>query len=112
MDNSVDFDNRWSERRDVHLPITLLGRDREILQASSKNISIGGIFIEAAPCQLDIGQKLEVAFSLRGTGGQHRHCLPVRVVRNHHDGAALAFRDYNFNALNALRALLYDTPTR
>ena len=107
MDNSVDFDNRWSERQDIHLRITLLDDGQEILQASSKNISIGGIFIDTTS-QLDIDKKLEVSFSLRSTNGTQQHHLPARVVRNHDGGAALAFRDYNTDTLNALRVLLYD----
>jgi len=108
MDNSVDFDNRWSERQDIHLRITLLDDGREILQASSKNISIGGIFIDTTSQQLDIDKKLEVSFSLRSANGTQQHRLPARVVRNHDGGAALAFSDYDFNTLNALRVLLYD----
>ncbi len=112
MNPSVDFDNRWSERQDICLRITLLDHSGEILQTSSKNISIGGIFIEPVPRQLDIGQKLEVAFSLHSASGSQRHRLPTRVVRNHHGGAALAFSDYDRNTLNALRILLYDGLTR
>lgn len=107
MDNSVDFDNRWSERQDIRLHITLIDGGREILQANSKNISIGGIFIDTTS-QLDIDKKLEVSFSLRSANRTRQHRLPARVVRNHDGGAALAFRDYDANTLNALRVLLYD----
>ncbi len=107
MDNSVDFDNRWSERQDIRLRITLIDGGREILQANSKNISIGGIFIDTTS-QLDIDKKLEVSFSLRSANRTRQHRLPARVVRNHDGGAALAFRDYDTNTLNALRVLLYD----
>lgn len=108
MNHATAFDNRWSERQDIRLHISLLDHGREILQANSKNISIGGIFIEPVSRQLDIGQKLEVSFSLHGASGSQQHCLPARVVRNHHGGAALAFSDYDFDTLNALRVLLYD----
>ena len=104
----MDFDNRWSERQDIRLHVTLLDHDQEILQANSKNISIGGIFIEPVPQGLDIGQKPEIAFSLHSATSVQRHRLPARVVRNHGNGAALAFSDYDFNTLNALRILLYD----
>ena len=112
MDNSVDFDNRWSERQDMCLRITLLDHGREILQTNSKNISIGGIFIEPVPQALNIGQTLGVSFSLHSATSVQRHHLPARVVRNHGNGAALAFSDYDFNTLNALRILLYDGLTR
>ncbi|HHH48201.1 MAG TPA: PilZ domain-containing protein [Gammaproteobacteria bacterium] len=112
MDNSADFDNRWSERQDIHLRATLLDHDQEILQANSKNTSIGGIFIGPVPQGLDIGQKLQIAFSLHSATSVQRHRLPARVVRNHDNGAALAFSDYDFNALNTLRILPYDDLAR
>lgn len=104
----MDSDNRWSERQDIHLPITLLDDGQEILQANSKNISIGGIFINTAPQALDIDKKLDVSFSLRSANGTRQHRLPARVVRHHDSGIALTFSDYNTDTLNALRILLYD----
>ncbi len=105
----MDSDNRWSERQDIHLHITLLDDGQEILQANSKNISIGGIFIDTPPqTALAIDKALDVSFSLRSANGTRQHRLPARVVRNHDSGTALAFSDYNTDTLNALRILLYD----
>ncbi len=104
----MDSDNRWSERQDIQLHITLLDDGQEVLQANSKNISIGGIFIDTASPVLDIDKRLDVSFSLRSTNGTQQHRLPARVVRNHDNGTALAFSDYNTDTLNALRVLLYD----
>ncbi len=101
-------ENRWSERQDIHLHITLLDDGQEILQASSKNISIGGIFIDTTSQALDIDKKLDVSFSLRSANGTRQHRLPARVVRSHDSGTALAFSDYDTDTLNALRVLLYD----
>lgn len=105
---SIPVENRWSERQHVRLHITLFDDGREILRTSSRDLSIGGIFIDTGARSLDIDKKLEIAFSLRGSAGTQTHCLSARVVRNHHDGAALAFSDYDAQGLTALRVLLYD----
>ena len=104
----MGFNNRWSERQGVRLDITLLDNGQEVLQTTSKNISIGGIFIATAAQTLDIDKKLHVAFTLRNANGDQRHSLPARVVHQHNGGTALAFSDYNIQTLNALRVLLYD----
>lgn len=104
----MDFDNRWSERQGVRLDITLLDNGQEILQTTSKNISIGGIFIATASQPLAIDKQLHVAFTLRNANGDQQHSLPARIVHQHNGGTALAFSDYNMQTLNALRMLLYD----
>ena len=108
MNNSVGFDNRWSERQCVCLDVTLLDDGQEVLQTTSKDISIGGIFIATASQPFDIDKQLHVAFTLRNANGDQHHSLPARVVRQHNGGTGLAFRDYNIQNLNALRVLLYD----
>ena len=104
----IPAENRWSERQHVRLRITLIDDGREILQASCRDLSIGGIFIDTGARPLDIDKRLEIAFSLRSAAGTQQHRLAARVVRNHGDGTALAFSDYDGRGLNALRVLLYD----
>lgn len=110
---SAISDKRWTERQNVRLGVTLIDNGEEILHAISKDISIGGIFIDTSSIEpplnrLDTDKKFSVTFTLRSATGEQHHALPARIIRSHSGGTALAFSDYDINALNALRILLYD----
>ncbi len=108
MKHSKDFDNRWSPRQEIQLDISLRDNQQEILHTTSKNISIGGLLVAASSPPLAIDTPLHVAFTLRNADGEQQHSLPARIVRQHDNGTALAFSDYDIQTLNALRVLLYD----
>lgn len=108
MNHFEKNDQRWSQRQGISLDIVLQKDDQPLLKTTSRDISFGGILIDADTTGLDIDHTLNVEFSLRNAHGVERHSLPARVVRHHAHGTALAFSDYDIPALDALRILLYD----
>jgi c-di-GMP-binding flagellar brake protein YcgR len=90
--------------------ISLFGSETEILQTTTENISMGGMFIKMPPHGLKLDQELVVAFSLQTKQGISQHRIPVSVVRSNERGAGLAFSDYSVRTVHMLREFLHNDP--
>jgi len=100
------MEQRWSTRTRVKLDVDLSGQGLEEGKYQTRDIGLGGVFLEMtrnAPAQ-DTLVELTFDFEQGTAGGRHK--IKCKVVRVEEDGIGLMFRDFDANAFRALRELV------
>ncbi|NOX75962.1 MAG: PilZ domain-containing protein [Gammaproteobacteria bacterium] len=108
MKDTSDTDRRWNIRQALQLEVSVSRTDHETLRFTSRNISMGGMFLGNTPEKIDEGSNLTVAFSLQTRQGASHHHLPARVARKSNQGTAVVFSDYDMETVHILREVLYN----
>ncbi len=96
------MEHRLSERRRMRLPVMLFcPRTRQRIRASSRDISLCGMFVETAQAP-PLGCALEVWVS----GADYRTRVNAHVVRQGAGGVGLMFEAFSLPARQALEHCL------
>jgi hypothetical protein len=97
-------ERRWSARRPTTLGLRLYAAGESILIGAARNISIGGLFVEAPSACLTADTQVFIVFD-EGRIAPHPR-IAARVIRLEARGAALLFGDFSFDTVQMLRALV------
>jgi hypothetical protein len=101
-------DHRWSSRVPLQIDVAIHNDSRMApLHFESRDISLGGIFVETGSMVLPLNAFVVLSFTL--TAGERivDYRLPALVVRNTRDGAGLMFQEFDPNTVRSLREMLY-----
>jgi hypothetical protein len=99
--NIVEQRKQQRTRAGLIVDITYPGGVLEGLK--TRNISLGGVFVEAAGDPPPVGEQVEIRFRLQSQNAVRP--LQARVVRSHDDGFALLFRNFALDDFEYLQKL-------
>lgn len=105
-------EHRWSGRAALTLDVTLYNGDAGPVRTHSRDISLGGMFIEAVPETLSLNDRVTLVFNLSGGGEISHQRLPASVVRIAPGGAGLMYHNSDPASIRELRAMLYGAVAR
>lgn len=98
-------EQRWSQRRDVSLSVDVLLNGEVVTSCQSRDVGLGGVFIETDSHRLMSDYDYELCFSL-GQKNMAKQKLKAKVVRNAEDGYGLMFKDFDTNSFRALQEIM------
>jgi len=95
-------------RSPLKLPITLTFRDKEVL-CTSRDISLGGMYLEADDAFVSAGAEAMLSFSLHQNSNNKWRSLKAVVAYTKADGLGISFQQIDKEAFNSLQELLLFT---
>ena len=99
------IEQRWSQRRSVILGIEVFDHGSLISACQSRDVGLGGMFIETDKNQFKQNQDVELLFAL-GNENTVKHKLKARVVRVLNEGVGLVFKDFDTSSFRALQEIM------
>jgi len=96
-------EKRRQNRSEIAVPVALVHRQQEVGGLRTRNISLGGVLIEAgdyAPPR--VGETVTLVFA--DGGGERR--LQGRVTRSGAEGVALVFQEFDLEDFDFLQRLM------
>ena len=85
-------EKRVQPRANVSLEVELVKENQEITSHRTKNIGLGGMFIDSSGQELpEVGKEVELRFA-----GDSPYVMKARVSRVSENGIALIFVDFKF----------------
>lgn len=106
MDNTVLSETRWSARRRVQLQVEVYCAGRPFASGVTRDVGLGGMFIEGRGIQPRCTRPLEVVVNGSLGGRPYSHRFHATVVRHSPRGLGVAFSRYDLNDVRALQRLL------
>lgn len=106
MDNTVTSDTRWSARRRVQLQVEVYCAGRPFVNGVTRDVGLGGMFIEGDGILPRCTRPLELVVSGRAAGRSYSHRFHAHVVRHSARGLGVAFSRYDLADVRALQQLL------
>jgi hypothetical protein len=103
-------ESRWSQRRAAALPVELVVGGARWADAKTRDVGLGGVFIEIAGNQPVLGSDIDIFFLLQQAGNPARYRLRARVVRKADDGIGVMFRDFDTHAFRTLQEVMRQAP--
>ena len=103
---------RWDVRKTVALPIMVYYDINKPVYVKTRDISLGGMFVETDTTLLDINKPVEVLFNSHAIGNTELQRIQALVVRITREGAGLMFRGYDNNGLLFLQKILHQRERR
>ena len=100
------MEQRWSPRTRVNLDVDLLIKGKELGGCRTRDIGMGGAFVEVNGDVHVEKSIVELIFKL-GSGNQFSsHKIKAIIVRVAEDGVGLMFRDFDASAFRSLQEIL------
>jgi hypothetical protein len=102
------MENRWSTRKTLKGDAVVEGPGLGRVQATLRDVSLGGALVETGDVSLPLNAPVSVAFNL-SPGDDHRgdYRLHATVVRRDASRVGLLFQDLDTETIRSLRATLY-----
>ncbi len=100
------MEQRSCFRASLKLSMAIDGLGVRGIRCESRDVGMGGMFLEMAKKSLKRGEKVNVIFSLPTERGDHTHCLSARVARIMDDGIGIAFSKPGTATFRTLQELL------
>ncbi len=85
---------RWNPRTEIKLDVVLHYPPLGLVRATSKDMSLQGMYVQTGRIVLHKNEIVTVAFSYQGEEGKQLIKTDANVVRIGKDGAGLMFRDF------------------
>ena len=98
-------EQRWSQRRDVSLGVDVLQNGEIVASCQSKDVGLGGVFIQSDSPNLFANGDYELCFSL-GQKDMAKQKLKAKIVRVSHGGFGFMFKDFDTNSFRALQEIM------
>lgn len=98
-------EQRWSQRRDVSLGVDVLQNGEVVASCHSKDVGLGGVFVQTDSRKLLADSDYELCFSL-GQKDMAKQKLKAKIVRVSHDGFGFMFKDFDTNSFRALQEIM------
>lgn len=98
-------EQRWSQRRRVKLDVDVVKDNHLLASCKTRDVSLGGVFLELDSQPLDKHQDVELVFTLE-KAEVTRHKLKARIVRIATGGVGFMFKDFDTNSFRALQEIM------
>lgn len=101
------MENRWSDRRDLHLGVDVyVGGDKHIT-CQSRDVGLGGAFLNTGQSHnFGVDTSVELVFHLVEGKQKKKYVLPARIIRVTDSGIGLKFHDFDTGVFRALQQLM------
>lgn len=96
------MDSRKSSRKPLRQYVNLESARIGPVSARSRDVSLGGMFVETGALMLPPNADVAVSFNLRHSGGQEAFHFLATVVRRVPEGAGLMFLQMDADAIRTL----------
>lgn len=106
MESTVPSETRWSARRRVQLQVEVYCAGRPCVNGVTRDVGLGGMFIEGRGIQFRCNRPLEVVVSGTLSGKPYSHRFHAKLVRHNPRGLGVAFSRYGLDDVRALQRLL------
>ncbi len=103
------MEHRWSLRKPYQRPVLLSSPQHGLVSVRSRDISLGGMYVETGALTLPLNTLVSVEFSLDDSLLREFQ-LPALVVRRTANGAGLMFTEAAEEVVTALHRALYEQP--
>ena len=100
------MEQRWSTRTPVKLDVDMAYDDKELEDCSTRDIGMGGVFLEAGSSLPSVDTMVELVFKVGPSDKRTKHKIKAKVVRVADDGVGLMFRDFDAGSFRALQEVL------
>lgn len=98
------MEQRWSTRTPVTMDVDLI-YDGEEIACKTRNVSLGGVFLDASPVA-PVDAVVELTFKLGVGERRTKHKMKARVVYAASGGMGLMFRDFDSASFRSLQELV------
>jgi hypothetical protein len=102
----MSSEHRWSARRSQHLDVALFNNKMSRLPVRTRNISLGGMFVETG-ISLPVNASVTLGFTLQAGERVSHHRLMASVVRLSEDGLGLMYDHLDDETVRSMREILY-----
>ena len=102
----MSSEHRWSARTLQHLDVALFNNKMSRLPVRTRNISLGGMFIETG-ISLPVNASVTLGFTLQAGERVSHHRLAAFVVRLSEDGLGLMYEHLDDETVRSMREILY-----
>ena len=106
MAAASSIEQRWSQRRAVSLAVDIVEHGELLTSCKSKDVGLGGVFLQTQTDMLDRDKDVELLFSLGDAEVPVQHKLKAKVVRLSSDGAGFMFKDFDTSSFRALQEII------
>ena len=103
----MSLEHRWSKRKRVRLDAIVFHRPLGLLHAEILDIGLEGVFIRGNHLKLPCPAIVELTFALDNAGKQNISQMEAIVIHHSRRGYGLMFKDFRFEAFQALKGMLY-----
>ncbi len=98
-------EQRWSQRRGVSLNVDILENGVLIASCQSRDVGLGGVYLQTFSRKLTANSDYELCFSL-GQKDMAKQKLKAKLVRAADDGFGFMFKDFDTNSFRALQEIM------
>lgn len=103
----MSLEHRWSKRKRVCLDAIVFHRPLGLLHVEILDIGLEGVFIRGEHLKLPCPAIVELTFVLDNAGKQNISQMEAIVIHHSRRGYGLMFKDFRFEAFQALKGMLY-----
>ncbi len=100
------MERRWTDRAPIYLDVGLFSQGQEISVCKTRDIGLGGVFLECAHPLLPQEAQVELIFMLGSGAHRIKHKIRAKVARLTKEGMGLVFRDFDATAFRSLQEVL------
>lgn len=103
------MEHRCAERKPLELDVVLSYRALGFVQGRTRDVSLGGVFVETGCIQLPVNAVVQASFMLTPDSGAVRSCsTEAMVVHGNENGSGLMFNDLDDDFSGLLKQLMED----
>lgn len=107
MDNSSNNnETRWSQRTPVNLDIDLLFQGYEYTGCRTRDIGLGGMFVEFKQADMPNNAEVEIVVRLFMDGNKKCHRFRATVAHASNGGYGLAFQDFDAESYRVVQDII------
>jgi hypothetical protein len=100
------MEQRSCLRSAVKIPVLLDNIDTGDIRCASRDVGMGGMFLEASSPNLSKGEEVQMMFSLPTERGGRDYCLTAKVARIEKDGVGITFFNPDTATFRTIQELL------
>lgn len=105
------MENRWSIRKNLSLDVDILYQGQQYARCKTRDIGLGGMFIEVANSMIPRFGKVELHVQVDQEGIRAPHKFVASVVHTTNNGMGLMFQDFNIADFRVLQEVLRLSPS-
>ncbi len=99
-------EHRWSQRKDISIDVSLYYPPVGVVNGTTRNISLEGMYIDTRGVTIPPQARLEVSFFTESCGRQIEHRMPAYVIHCRDGGVGLMLQHVGHGEFDALRYML------
>lgn len=103
------MENRWASRSPIRLSVDLHCQGIEVMDCSTRDISLHGAYIEVRQLQPDRDACVDLVFRLGKPGDHAKYRVPGKIARSDGEGVGIVFDEMDASSFRTLREVLHST---